>query len=442
MVDRASAPSGGDEPPGVRVLFDMLVDLADLDGRPSAGDAADSLRLRQLGLLEQVKAAAGAAQARITREFAASQRALQEAQGHRRDQLGRGIGDQVALACGLPPSQGSRRLGFARALVEEMRHTHVLLTGGEISEWMATLLVRETACLTREDRAAVDERLCSPRVDEAGSLIDPPVLTMTPKRAVNAARAIAAELDAAAMARRAAYAETERRVWLRPAPDAMAWVTALLPVAQAVACYASLKQAADRTHGHGLEQRSHGQLMADLFVERLTGQQTATAVPIEIALVMTPDTLLGTSDRPARLSDGTPLPAQTARELAQQPDAPRWLRRIFTDPVTGVVTDADRARRRFYGGQERRVLTWRDQHCRHPWCDAPVEHRDHVRRVADEGPTTVANGQGTCRSHNRLKELPGWSAWVSDPRPGRHEVSLRTPTGSVHTSQAPPALPP
>ena len=51
---------------------------------------------------------------------------------------------------------------------------------------------------------------------------------------------LAARLDAASVAKRRRRAESERRVTVRPAPDVMTYVTALLPVAQGVAVYAAL----------------------------------------------------------------------------------------------------------------------------------------------------------------------------------------------------------
>ena len=88
------------------------------------------------------------------------------------------------------------------------------------------------------------------------------------------------------------------------------------------------------------------------------------------------------------------------------------------------------------------MIAVRDQVCRHPGCDSPIGHRDHVRRVADGGPTVRSNGQGLCEAHNLVKEMPGWSSRVADPRPGRHTVETTTPTGHTYRSQAPPGLPP
>ncbi len=431
--EQAATPLGGVCAPEIDVLDDVLATLGASDGgvtTPSDGSVdPDAIRVEQLARLERIKAAACAAQAHVAHAFDRSQRSTQEAAGVRRDKIGRGIGDQIALACDLPASQGSRRLGLARALVTEMPHTLELLTEGLISEWVATLLVRETACLEREDRARVDQRLCQSRR----------ATEMTPRRVVNAARAIAAELDVEAVVRRAAYAASERRVWVCPAPDTMAWVTALLPVAQAVACFAALSRAADLTYG---DERSRGQVMADTFVERLTGQATAGAIPLEIPLEMTPDALIGLDETPARLADGTPLPAQTARDLARRDDAPRWLRRIFTDPTTGTLTHTDRARRRFFTGAEALTVDLRDQHCRLPRCDSTNTHRDHIRSVATGGRTVVVNGERLCAPHNDIKELPGWSFVLSDGAPGRHTVVITTPTGHTYSSQAPPALPP
>lgn len=425
---------------GTERLTRLREELAAITGDPERVDPmSDVHRIDQLRILEEIKASAAAAQAKITMAFERSQLARQDAVGVRRDQRGRGIGDQVALARGCPASQGARHLGFAKAMAE-MPHTFALLSEGRLDEWTATVLVRETAVLTLEDRTRVDERLCAMTVDIAtGEVSDPMVLGWTPARVARAARALAAELDPEAAVRRSAKAEADRRVSIRPAPDTMAFVTGLLPVAQGVAVWASLKAGAKAEKAAG-DERSESQLMADLFVARLTGQATATAVPVEIHLVMTPDTLVGASEQPARIGDCV-VPAQTARDLARRSDAPHWLRRVFTDPATGVATAAD-ARRRRFTGEDARFLDLRDQSCRHPRCDGDIADHDHVVRVADGGETTRPNGQGLCEAHNLVKEMPGWSSRVVDHRPGRHAVEIRTPTGHTYRSNAPPALPP
>jgi hypothetical protein len=427
--------------PRAAELETLLEQLTCLTDEQMIGRGDDAARIEQLRLLEQIKAAAAGAQARVTVAFERSQLAQQDAAGVRPEHRGRGIGDQVALARGSSASQGPRHLGFAKAL-REMPHTNGLLAAGQISEWTATVLVRETACLSVEDRQLADQRLCATTLDaNTGELREAAVLAMTAPRVQRAAHALACELDPASVVRRAAKAETDRRVTIRPAPDTMTYVTGLLPVAQGVAAYANLNKSAQTLKSAG-DPRTINQIMADLFVERLTGQATADAVPIEVGLIMSPDTLIGASEQPARTTDGTIVPARTARDLVLQGKAPAWLRRVYTDPATAVVTSVDTRRRRFFGDTDSRLLRLRDQTCRHPGCDAPIAHDDHVQPFARGGETTPANGQGLCQGHNQVKELPGWTDRVTDPRPGHHTTEITTPTGHTYRSQAPPGLPP
>ncbi|MBT0568538.1 hypothetical protein [Williamsia sp. CHRR-6] len=97
----------------------------------------------------------------------------------------RGLAAEIALARGVSAHAGGRHLGFARAMAE-MPHTAAALAAGRLTEWRATILVRETAYLDRADRALVDQRLCA----------DPATLAGLGDRAVEAeAKAVAYELD-------------------------------------------------------------------------------------------------------------------------------------------------------------------------------------------------------------------------------------------------------
>jgi hypothetical protein len=183
--------------------------------------------------------------------------------------------------------------------------------------------------------------------------------------------------------------------------------------------------------------------MADTFVERLTGQAQATDVPVEVQLVMTDRTLLGGDDAPARLVGHGPIPAALARTLLRAGPACEqarvWVRRLFTNPVTGDLIAMD-SRRREFPMSLRRFFVIRDEVCRTPWCDAPIRHADHVVRSTDGGETSADNGQGLCEACNQAKEAPGWRS--STPRragPGA-TITVRTPTGHSYTS-TPPDLP-
>jgi hypothetical protein len=116
-------------------------------------------------------------------------------------------------------ARGSRLLGLAKTLVTEMPHTLAALDAGPLNEWRATLLVKETACLSAADRCAVDEELCA----DAGAF------TGAGDRAViAAARSAAYRRDPRSVTERASHAAAERHVSLRPAPDSMTYLSAVL----------------------------------------------------------------------------------------------------------------------------------------------------------------------------------------------------------------------
>ncbi len=109
-----------------------------------------------------------AAQASLAVELDESQRAEQEAAGVPAAQRGRGVPAQVALARRESHHRGQRHLGLAKIVANELPHTWAAWRDGRVTEWKATLVARETACLTREDRAAVDAAVAGDRCPAGG----------------------------------------------------------------------------------------------------------------------------------------------------------------------------------------------------------------------------------------------------------------------------------
>ena len=156
----AFQPAGAIPPAGVTVT-DVARSLAAV--RPS-GDVPelDGARLiAEIRALEDRKSALSARQARLSVAFDLLQRREQADAGMPAAELGAGVGAQIALARRESPAKGGRLLGLAKALVTEMPHTLAALEAGQLNEWRATLLVKETACLSAADRAAVDEELAA-----------------------------------------------------------------------------------------------------------------------------------------------------------------------------------------------------------------------------------------------------------------------------------------
>jgi hypothetical protein len=393
--------------------------LAEVDG---AG-FTDAERIDAIRELEELKAAAAAAQARITAAFVASQRATARP-ALRRDQvrLGRSISAQVGLARRESPVRGQQHLGVALALVHDLPHTLAALTDGRINEYRAMVVVKETACLSRADRRTVDRELAG-RLADAGD-----------RRVGELAREISQRLDPGAAVRRARKAEGDRRVTVRPAPDTMSNLPALLPVAHGVAVYAALRKEAEAKRAQG-DPRTVAQLMADILVARATGRSDEPRTPdVAIELVMPERTLLRGSHEPARITGFGPIPGLLARRLVRAADK-AWIRRLYTAPETGELVAMD-SRSRLFPRNLRRLVVLRDQICRTPGCNAPIRHADHVRAVARGGSTSAANGQGLCESCNYLKESPGWRLDVISSAP--HVIEITTPTGHLHHSKAPP----
>ena len=69
-------------------------------------------------------------------------------------------------------------------------------------------------------------------------------------------------LDPESFVTRRRRAEADRNVTLRPAPDTMTWLTALLPVKEGVGVLAALTRTADTARATG-DPRTKGQVMAD-----------------------------------------------------------------------------------------------------------------------------------------------------------------------------------
>ncbi|WP_374200987.1 DUF222 domain-containing protein, partial [Arthrobacter sp. AK04] len=374
----------------------------------------------QLRELEDLKSLAAAKQARITVAFDLSQRREQAAAGVPVKEQGTGVAAQVALARRESPARGGRLLGMAKALGTEMPHALAALESGQLNEWRATLVVKETACLSAEDRCAVDEELATNTgtLTGAGSPTGAGSLAGAGDRAIIAAvRAAAYRRDPHSVTRRSAHAVNDRTVTLRPAPDTMARLTALLPVAQGVAAYAALTRHADTVRSQG-DERSRGAIMADQLVENITGTPGGVS-NIEVQLVMTDRTLFQGDSEPARLAGYGIVPAHWARQtILGQPERPGtgpqsapagapetavrgssdfdvWLRRLYTAPGTGELLAMDSKARLFPPGL-RRFLQIRDDTCRTPYCDAPIRHHDHITPWHQDGPTTSTNGQGLC----------------------------------------------
>ncbi|QSE79396.1 HNH endonuclease [Rhodococcus koreensis] len=389
------------------------------------------LGIEWIDAVESLKSVGCAVQAVVTADVATCVREDRKVRGLPRAEWDRGIGSQIALARRESPNRGGRHLGFAQAVVHEMPHTLALLRSGRLNEWRAMLLVRETACLSAADRAVVDRRLCS----------DPNILDGVGDRGLVAkAKALAVELDAAAVVARYRKAVSERRVTTRPAPDSMAYLSVLMPMEQAVCLHATLGRDADSLIATGDSGgRTRNQLMADLLFDRGTGASVANGVPVAVNLVISDEALLAGENEAADLAGFGPVPAGIARKLvadALDSDTAVTLRNVYSCPVSGSLT-AMESQARTFPKSLRKLIDLRDRTCRTPWCDAPIRHHDHILSRRKKGATTAHNGAGLCAACNYAKEGDGWTARPVGRHGRTHLFDLGTPTGHHYRSAAP-----
>ena len=145
------------------------------------------------------------------------------------------------------------------------------------------------------------------------------------------------------LAEKRRVAERERRsVFLDLAPDAMARLIAYLPAAEATAAYTAIDALAGTSAVDGddrtIDQR-RADAFSDVFVGILDRQCTPDGTPlptkhgqrVALQVSVAASTLLGLDDAPGYLGSYGPIPAQLARELAQDGT---W-RRVLTDPPPG-----------------------------------------------------------------------------------------------------------
>lgn len=419
-------------------LTSMLARLGELaDGAADTPDVPDAVRIDRLALMEKLRAALVAAQHGEMVGFARGQVEAQKEEivSGRLDptKLGRGIADQIALACHVSPWTGSRRLGTARALHAELPSTRAMLRAGVISEDTAEKVVSETRHLDPELRRLVDKQLAEAGIDQ-----------LSPRKAAALARRRAYEADRVGYTERGRTARKDRRVTLRPAPDTMSVLSGLLPVEQGVACIAALRHHADAAIAAG-DTRSRDQIQADALVERLTGQAQAGDVNVEVGITMPVEALVDPDcDAPAELVGHGPLPSGIVRDLLANTQGRRWWRRLFTRPgavnAQNPLIGGDPRRRRFDGVLAHLVGMRDDGRCRDPFCDAPLRHTDHITQARAGGPTSFTNGRGVCVRGNLVREMPGWDVELIHDGLGRepHTVRTTTPTGHTYLSRAGP----
>ncbi|MCL1800948.1 MAG: HNH endonuclease, partial [Promicromonosporaceae bacterium] len=315
---------------------------------------------------------------------------------------------QIGQAIHQSETQASRLLSAAHVLTEAMPHTFTELRRGNLTEYRALTIVKESAGLEPGDRRRVDEKLHEPNPTDR---LKKPVLEYATRTIARETRRFA---DAVNPAARATWAQQNARqsvgvqlIENRAVPG-YATLQAYLPVAQGAAIMDYLQSATENTPTGG-----RGQAMVNILtaaiINNTANSASGTAIPITLNLVMTDQALFGVTDEPAEMIGHSGrgygyLPAPIARHLtAKAIDAgAAWLRRLYQNPAGQLI--AMTSTQRYFTGALADAIRIRDHGtCTTPWCGAPARHTDHIKPHSKGGQTTYQNATSLCAKCNLTK---------------------------------------
>jgi hypothetical protein len=412
----------------VEPVIDEAVREAVAGFRPGDDACTPAERIDRIVALDRGVAMLQAALSVEMATFARQRRRADIADGMPIDSAGRGATVEVAMARRVSKATVEHHLAFAEPMIADHPRLLEACLNGDVSQPAARNVVKACETLESDQRRAIDADLTALAMERTPGQLKK-----------DAARRVAAA-DPAAATKRALIARAAKRIRPVVNGDGTGTLIATLPVEQAVAAWQALDHTARGRRADG-DERSIRELMCDLFVERLTGQATATDLRLEIGVVVAASSLLGADDQPAKLighygGDHGVLPAALARELATSESA-CW-RRLVCDPLDGTLVSMDTRKRRF-DGTLRKFLTYRDGTSRRPFSDTAINEFDHIVRHADGGPTNASNSQGLGKSDHPIRDLPGWKVEAIDGD-AANGVRWTTPTGHSYTSRPPPIL--
>ncbi|WP_231644688.1 HNH endonuclease signature motif containing protein [Sciscionella sediminilitoris] len=270
--------------------------------------------------------------------------------------------------------------------------------------------------LPEEALAAADSRITE-RLHDKGR----------PREWVRYVRRLADGLAPEAKAARIAAARASRYVSFQEDEDGTGSMFARLPTEDLAACQTRVDKIARSLRGRG-DSRTLDQLRADVVTDLLTGREQHSGVRVLLNVHVPLGVALEMSDEYCRINGYGEIPAHTAQAMLADPR--NAVRKVLTDPDTGVIRGLGRRRYR-PSKRQREYVRLRDQRCRVPGCRRPIAEIDHVRSWAHNGTTDPHNLQGLCRLDHKLKSVPGWHHTL-DHRTGELEVT--TPSGHTYRS--------
>jgi len=332
-----------------------------------------------------------------------------EAAGQRfSDVVLRGLRLELAAASRITEHAAGNQIALAEAMVHRYPTALRALERARITERHAEILVGGLDELDPERRAGVFGR----------------ALTLAEQQPVGQfRRSLRALVDSArvvTLAERHEAALDQRRVYVEPVGDGMAWTHLLGPHVEAHAALGRATAIAKAIQAQEGETRTLDQIradvMADLLIEGTMAAHPSEARGIRATVVVTvpalalledSDEAVGASGAdPANVEGIGPIPIARARELCGG-DA-TWMR-VLTHPETGMILSVGRAQ---YSPPAalKRLVKWRADRCMGPGCGMPASRCEVDHTIAWEhgGLTSLENLAPLCKGHHTVKHHGGW----------------------------------
>ncbi|MCG7309161.1 HNH endonuclease signature motif containing protein [Brachybacterium sp. ACRRE] len=440
-----------------------------------------------LAAFEQLRSALGALEIRVTTALDERLREEDTAHGVAERDHGRRTAGEIRMASRISPALASARLNSGKRLVRDMPRMFEALADGRIGVDAAHAIGRSSGPLEPEQRREVDQIIAAREPDLDGA---------SPAQWSREVSALAQQLDPRGEDGRHLRARMQRGVTVTPGAHGMGHVHAHLSALDSAAIHRRLTVEAQSLKAQG-DERTHAQIMADLFSDTLLGRdEQMDPVHLEVGVVITERTLITpdhgdpamiegygavppravrdeivqrlprsvpdaapsapgqdaqqAEDAPAQddhspLSDEGLLPRQAAEapvtELFDE-ESRLTLRRLFTHPASGELI-AMESRARAFPARLGYLVRLRDFRCAGPYCSSAIRQIDHIEPHAQGGATSADDGQGLCAYCNSTKELLGTAERVgeeTDP----HRVHWRSKLGRTATVSPSPltGLPP
>jgi hypothetical protein len=355
--------------------------------------------------LERLGAWVAAQQARVLNRLAERPDPVPAPRGQREFAAHEYVREEISAALRWSDGQTGERMQTATVLSSRLTATLDMLEDGSISYVHARALAGSVRDLDQSVTAEVEVRVLRRAAQQ------------TPAEFRRAVRRAVATLDPRGAEERHEAVADERRVAYEPADDAMAWINAFLPAADAQTVMTAVQAVADKARAADPDDaRTADQLRADALTAicaaalnggRVDGLPMWQGRRPNVNVCVALSTLLGFDEQPGDLDGYGPVPATVARRMAADPSG-TW-RRLVTDE-RGHLLDYGRTTYRPPADLREYVIA-RDRTCRGIGCHRQARRceLDHVHDWDDGGQTDAGNLAPECRRDHHLKHDAGWT---------------------------------